>query len=180
MMIEPIRCILWYTDLTGTSNNFAGGVFLKTSLNISLVSIGKLRGRHLQALNDDYSRRISKYAHFSQLEVSHQKLGKQKGNIALAIEKSFTSARTRVALDVRGKDTSSKDISRILKESAACGGGISFIIGGPDGIPAEFDTLVTRRISLSRCTFPHELFRILFLEQLYRGLTIMCGVPYHR
>lgn len=153
---------------------------MKTSLNISLVSIGKLRGKALQSLNDDYKKRISKYAGFTDLEVSHQKLSKSKGNIAASIEKAFKSANIRVALDVRGKDTSSEDIAKLLKTAAYSGSSIAFMIGGPDGIPEEYDTLATKRISLSRCTFPHELFRILFLEQLYRGLTIMVGVPYHR
>jgi len=153
---------------------------MKTSLNISLVSIGKLRGKPLKELSDDYSKRISKYASFNQMEVAHQKLGKQNKKTALAVEKAFSSASIRVALDVKGKVTSSTDIGKILGNAARSGGSISFIIGGPDGIPPEFDKLATKRISLSLCTFPHELFRIIFLEQLYRGLTIFCGVPYHR
>ena len=153
---------------------------MKLSLNISLVSIGKLRGKPLKELADDYCRRISKYAKFSSFEVSHQKLGKQKGNIANAVEKNFCGARTRIALDVRGKSTSSKDIGEILRRASLDGGGISFIIGGPEGIPAEFDKMANKRISISPCTFPHELFRVIFLEQLYRGLTILCGVPYHK
>ena len=153
---------------------------MKISLNISLVSIGKLRGKPLKELANDYEKRIQKYASFKQLEVSHQKLGKHKGNIANSVEKTFCGARTRVALDVRGKATSSEDLAKLLKNAALEGGGISFIIGGPEGIPPEFDNKANKRISLSGCTFPHELFRVIFLEQLYRGLTIFCGVPYHK
>jgi 23S rRNA (pseudouridine1915-N3)-methyltransferase len=153
---------------------------MKMSLNVSLVSIGKLRGKPLKELADDYIKRISKYTSFKDLEISHQKLGKQKGNLANSVENIFCSARTRVALDVRGKDTSSEDIARLLQGASIDGGGISFIIGGPEGIPPEFDSMANKRISLSRCTFPHELFRVIFLEQLYRGLTIFSGVPYHK
>ena len=96
------------------------------------------------------------------------------------MRRCFAAPGTRVLLDVKGRQCSSEDLAGLIGRSAERGGGIGFLIGGPNGVPSELEDLSTDVIALSRCTFPHKLFRVILLEQLYRAFTIIKGEPYHR
>lgn len=145
---------------------------------MTLVCVGKLRDASLRDLADDYQKRIGRKARLEVVEVAHEKVGRS-GPALDAVVRAFGSARHRVALEVGGRSVDSPGLAARLRTWVDGGGGISFAIGGPDGIPAPVAQKATERISLSPCTFPHELFRVILLEQIYRAFTIMDGEPYH-
>lgn len=85
-----------------------------------------------------------------------------------------------VVLDERGVQRSTQELAAWLKERQREGRDLAFLIGGPDGHAAEVLQRAQESWSLSRLTLPHALARVLFIEQLYRAVTILDGHPYHR
>ena len=89
--------------------------------------------------------------------------------------------RTRIfALDSRGKQYSTEELSLLLKSWLSEGSDISLLVGGPDGLSERCRGMAESSISLSRLTFPHPLVRVILAEQLYRAWSILKGHPYHR
>ena len=153
---------------------------MRRTLSVSLVCIGKLRDGAMKELAQMYESRVDRYARFNVLEVPHSKVTSRKGSSYTQVAKNFEGANLRVALDVRGKTITSPGFAKVIQKAEDSGQSLSFLIGGPEGIPEELSKVATMRLSLSPCTFPHELFRVIFLEQLYRAFTIMRGEPYHK
>lgn len=153
---------------------------MRRTMNLSLVCIGKLRDRALKELADMYVSRVDRYARFNVLEVPHAKVTNRKSSTMASVKRAFEGARQRIALDVRGKTVTSPGFAKVLEKAENSSARLSFLIGGPEGIPEELLSMATMRLSLSPCTFPHELFRVIFLEQLYRAFTILRKEPYHK
>jgi 23S rRNA (pseudouridine1915-N3)-methyltransferase len=86
----------------------------------------------------------------------------------------------RVALDIRGKSYSSPEFARLLGDHMNYGRDMAFLIGGPFGLEPALRRESDLQLSLSPLTFPHDLVRVLLLEQLYRAFTILRGEPYHK
>lgn len=103
-----------------------------------------------------------------------------KGADAARLDSLLRSGERVVALDEGGRCLDSLGFARCLEEWFGAGRDIAFVIGGPDGLAAEFLTRADFRWSLSPLTFPHEMVRMLLVEQLYRASTILSGHPYHR
>lgn len=153
---------------------------MRPTMAVSLLCIGKLKDQALKELAGMYTKRLERYAKFQCQEIPHGRVGRRHQVELSRVERQFSAARVRVALDVTGRPTSSTSFAHLLRKTEDGGGGVSFLIGGPEGIPRNLLTSATHRMSLSQCTFPHELFRVLFLEQLYRAFTIVRGEPYHK
>ena len=83
-------------------------------------------------------------------------------------------------LDIKGKMLSSEDLSKKLEKISLTASEISFIIGASNGIHDEIKTIANERISFSPLTFPHQLMRVIFLEQVYRAFTITNNISYHK
>lgn len=152
---------------------------------ITLAAVGKLRRREWRETQDDYLNRLERFTNVQLLEVKDS-VGKgfpdsvavqREGEQLLAA--SQDSSR-RFLLTADGKEMTSERFASFIRKQLEVYGNISFLIGGPLGFSEEVVEAVDGRISLSRLTFPHELARILFLEQLYRAFTIINRVPYHK
>jgi 23S rRNA (pseudouridine1915-N3)-methyltransferase len=87
---------------------------------------------------------------------------------------------TRVALDEYGKAVTTEAFLNVIQTQQDQGGGVVFIIGGPDGLDAEFKRLCRLRLQLSAMTLPHALVKVLLIEQIYRAYSLATGHPYHR
>lgn len=135
-----------------------------------VVAVGRLREAALRATADEYVRRLRRYTHVEEREV------KDEARLVGAIPE-----RARlIALSRTGEPWSSTDLAQWTAQWDQEGREVVLVIGGADGLPASLLTSAERVWSLSSLTFPHELARVIVLEQLYRAFTIRRGEPYHR
>jgi 23S rRNA (pseudouridine1915-N3)-methyltransferase len=151
---------------------------------IALVSMGDLKFKELKELEKKYLKKISHFMKFETINlkdvaVRDEEVKKRKeGQMMLDLldKKDFV-----IALDEKGKKMDSMAFSRFLSEKLSYHPGrIVFLIGGHAGLASSLDDRVDVKLSLSDMTFAHDIFRILFLEQIYRAFTIMKGITYHR
>ncbi len=152
---------------------------------INLVAVGKLRRREWRETQRDYQKRLNRFTHVRLVEVKDS-VGKGfPDTVAMQregeqlLQASQKSAR-RFLLTSDGTEMTSETFASFVGKQLEVYGDIAFLIGGPLGFSDEVIAAVDGRVSLSRLTFPHELARILFWEQLYRAFTILNRVPYHK
>lgn len=155
-------------------------------MNIRLIAIGKTDDRHLQALVDDYAKRLSFYVKFELEAIPDVKNAKnlsqaqQKEKEGELILSKTQSSDYLVVLDEKGKSFTSVAFSAELQKRMNAGiKTLVFVIGGPYGFSDAVYARANGRISLSEMTFSHQMVRLFFVEQLYRGFTILRGEPYH-
>ena len=155
-------------------------------MNIKLIAIGKTDNKNLQSLIDEYQKRLSFYIKFDidiitdiknikNLSESQQK--DKEGEMILA---KITPTDQLILLDEKGITYSSIDFSEELQKKMNSGlKTLVFVIGGPYGFSDKVYDKAQGKISLSLMTFSHQMVRLFFIEQLYRGFTILKNEPYH-
>jgi 23S rRNA (pseudouridine1915-N3)-methyltransferase len=155
-------------------------------MKIALVQTGKTTDKNVAAIADLYSSRIRKYIAFEiitipelknsgNLTVQEQKIKEGKKIIGYLSDDDWV-----ILLDEKGREFRTTEFSEYLgKAFLMSKKRLVFVIGGPWGFSDEVQQKADFRISLSKMTFPHQLVRLLFLEQLYRVFTILKGEPYH-
>ena len=155
-------------------------------MNIKLLAIGKTDNKALQSLIDDYTKRLSFYIKFDleivpdiknvkNLSESQQK--EKEGELILS---KLTPTDLLILLDENGTTFSSVGFSDYLQKKMKSGvKTLVFVIGGPYGFSDEIYQKAQGKISLSLMTFSHQMVRLFFIEQLYRGFTILKNEPYH-
>ena len=155
-------------------------------MKITLLQTGKTTDKHIAELVDLYSARIKKYAAFDIITLPELKNTKsmpvqeQKNREATKILQVLTDDDYVILLDENGKELRTIGFSGALEKMFFLPKKrIIFIIGGPWGFSEEVYIRADFKLSLSKMTFPHQLVRLLFLEQLYRIFTIIKGEPYH-
>jgi len=151
---------------------------------LHLVAVGRVADLGLRAACSDYAARVR---HVWSLDVREVRspAGKfpsaermrREGELLLA---ALPPDALAVALTPTGKSETSEGFARRLAEWQANGRSIAFVLGGADGLDTQVIERCELALSLSPLTFPHELARLILLEQLYRGATILRGTPYHR
>lgn len=140
-------------------------------MKFTILAVGKLREQSARAWADEYLSRIRRWVRCDEVEVRDD----------AELERRWPKDELVVALEVNGEELSSSALSERLQRWGAQGkGSITFVIGGAEGIPAHLSRQASHRLSLSRLTLPHRLARVLLLEQLYRGLSILRREPYAR
>ena len=158
----------------------------KIDMKISLLVVGKTVHSYLNQGIDEYTKRISRYCPFSIQYIADAKTTKslsqeqqkqlEGDNIAAALDKSDYV----VLLDEHGKEFTSVDFSTYIeRKMQSVPKRLVFIIGGPYGFSKEIYGRANEKISLSKMTFPHDLIRLVFTEQLYRAFSIIHHEPYH-
>lgn len=155
-------------------------------MKIAIVQVGKTNEKHVSEGIDIYSSRIRKYSDFEIITVPDLKNTRnmpgleQKAKEGNKILQSVGSDDYVVLLDERGKELRTIEFSEWLeKKITGSVKRIVFIIGGAWGFSEEVYSRADFRLSLSKMTFPHQLVRLLFTEQLYRAFTIIKREPYH-
>jgi len=155
-------------------------------MKIKLITIGKTDSKNLQALIEEYTKRLGFYISFS-LEIipdiknsknlSEAQQKKAEGDL---IFKQIEIQDTLILLDENGKTFSSLHFSEYLQKKMNSGlKTLVFVIGGPYGFSEEIYKRANGKVSLSSMTFSHQMVRLFFIEQLYRGFTILRNEPYH-
>jgi 23S rRNA (pseudouridine1915-N3)-methyltransferase len=155
-------------------------------MKIALLQIGKTTEKYIYEGVDIYTARIRKYAGFEIITIPDLKdtrnmsSAEQKKKEGIKICRAAGKDDFVILLDERGKEFNTFEFAGWLdKRSLITGKRILFVIGGPWGFSDEVYDRADLQISLSRMTFPHQLVRLLFTEQLYRAFTIIKGEPYH-
>ncbi len=155
-------------------------------MNIKLVAIGKTDSKDLQNLIADYTKRLGFYVKFK-LEVipdlkkaknlSEAQQKEKEGELILA---NIVKSDMLILLDENGKQYDSVAFSQVLQKHMNSGlKQLIFVIGGPYGFSPKIYERANGKISLSKMTFSHQIIRLFFIEQLYRGYTILRNEPYH-
>jgi 23S rRNA (pseudouridine1915-N3)-methyltransferase len=155
-------------------------------MKVKLVAIGKTEEPWLIKGMKEYGNRITRYLSLEIIEIPGLKnashLGKLewKAKEASKILPVFTSSDIIILLDEKGKEMTSVEFSSFLNRKFGSGSkNLVFVIGGPYGFDESVRKKAHFRLSLSQMTFPHQMVRLFFLEQLYRALTILRNEAYH-
>ena len=143
---------------------------------IKIICVGKLKEQYLKDGINDYFNRINKYHKLEIVEVMDSNIDKEKELIL----KNINSKDYIITLDIEGNDLSSISLADKLDKTFITNSNITFIIGGSDGIHEDFKKLSNYSLSFSKLTFPHGLFRLILLEQIYRSFKILNHESYHK
>lgn len=159
-------------------------------MNINIIAVGKLKEKYLKEAVSEYSKRLSKYCRLDIIEVSDEKAPENmsqveeaavKGKEGQAILRHVKSDTYVIALAIDGKMLSSEAFADFINDLGIKGrSNIAFIIGGSLGLSDEVLKRADFKLSFSPMTFPHQLMRVILLEQIYRGYRINMGEPYHK
>ena len=150
---------------------------------IKIICVGKLKEKYLTDAVLEYSKRLSKYTNIQIIEVSDSNIDNEK--IALDKEreqiiKYINPKDYIITLEIDGKQLTSLEFASKIDEIFLHNSNITFIIGGSYGISKEIKALSKFKLSFSKMTFPHQLFRVILLEQVYRSFKILNNEKYHK
>lgn len=144
---------------------------------IKIICMGKIKEQYLNDLIDDYKTRISKYHKLEIIELKDtNNLEEEKDNIL----KHIGNQDYVISLDIDGKEFDSVALSEVIDKAFLTNGTITFIIGSSFGLHEDIKNKSNLRLSFSRLTFPHGLFRGILLEQIYRSFKILNNESYHK
>ena len=158
-------------------------------LNVNIICVGKLKESYLRAAIEEYSKRMRTLCKLSIIELAEERTADNPS--AAEIQKTVSAESERilqklgksdyvVAMCVEGKNLSSEELSAKLGEIAQISGSVDLIIGGSWGLSDALKARADFKLSMGRMTFPHQLFRVMLLEQIYRAFQISKGTKYHK
>jgi len=155
-------------------------------MKINLIVISKTDQKYMQEGVQEYVKRLSRYIQFELTEIPDLKNAKnlstdeQKKKEGELIVSKIEKGSEIILLDDKGKDYTSMQFSKLLQDKMNSGiKTLTFVVGGPYGFSEDVYAVAQSKFSLSKMTFSHQMVRLIFLEQLYRGFTILKNEPYH-
>lgn len=148
---------------------------------IKIICLGSIKEKYIKEAIEDYKKRLSKYTKLEIVELKDESddsnpLKNEKDKIL----KHLNPKDNIVILDINGKQYTSEDFARFINKEIALYSNITFIIGSSNGLDEEIKKLTNKKISFSKFTFPHQLFRVILLEQIYRSFKIINNESYHK
>ena len=159
-------------------------------MKITLITVGKIKEKYFTDAIAEYMKRLSRYCKPEIIQVADEKTPE---NAALAVEKQVKDTEGErilrhvaedafvMALEIRGEMLSSEELADFIERKQVSGTShIQFVIGGSLGLSEAVLRRADYRLSFSRMTFPHQLMRVVLLEQIYRSFRIIAGEPYHK
>ena len=159
-------------------------------MKIKVVTVGKLKEKYLKDGIAEYSKRISRFAKLEMIELADEKTPDRASELEnqkiLEIEGQRILSKVGdrdfvIALAIEGKTFSSEEFSKQLEEASIKGfSTLTFIIGGSLGLAQDVKKRSNLSVSFGRLTLPHQLMRLVLVEQIYRAFTIQQGSPYHK
>jgi 23S rRNA (pseudouridine1915-N3)-methyltransferase len=159
-------------------------------VNISIVTVGKLKEKYLKQGIEEYLKRLTSYAKVEIIEVADEKAPEELSELEMEQVKQKEGERILakisqdthvIALAINGKMQSSEELADSLDKLATYGKSkLAFIIGGSLGLSDEVLKRSNDQLSFSKMTFPHQLMRLILVEQIYRAFRINRGEPYHK
>lgn len=159
-------------------------------VNISIITVGKLKEKYLKLGIEEYVKRLSAYAKIDLVEVADEKAPEELSELEMKQVKQKEGERILakinpdtyvIALAIQGKLQSSEELADTLDKLATYGKSkIAFVIGGSLGLSEEVLKRSNEQLSFSRMTFPHQLMKLILVEQIYRAFRINRNEPYHK
>ncbi len=158
-------------------------------MNVNIICLGKMKEQYLRDMSAEYVKRLGAFCKINITELTPERLpdSPSEAEIASALEKEAKQILSRispsdkvVALCIEGKMLSSEQLSAKMDSFALSGGNVSFIIGSSCGLSETVKSRAELRLSMSPMTFPHQLARVMLLEQIYRAFSISAGTKYHK
>lgn len=159
-------------------------------MKIKVVTVGKLKEKYLKDGIAEYSKRISRFAKLEMIELADEKTpdraSESENQKILEIEGQRILSKVGdrdfiIVLAIEGKTFSSEEFSKHLEEASIKGfSTLTFIIGGSLGLSSSVKNRANLSVSFGRLTLPHQLMRLVLVEQIYRAFTIQHGSPYHK
>ena len=150
-------------------------------MNISLLTVGSLKERYWREAVAEYEKRLSAHCKFRLIEIKDEKTPKAVSRIPDSYLEKIDARALVVTLEIQGKKFDSEGFAaEMAKLEERSRGELCFVIGGSLGLSKEVSARAALHLSFSDFTFPHQLMRVLFLEQLYRSYRIRTGAPYHK
>ena len=150
---------------------------------INLYCVGNLKDKQYVEMCNEYIKRISRFAKINIIELKEYN---NLNDINVIIENETKEIISKVDLqkavlfDVKSELLSSEEFAVFFEKHFQAHSELNFIIGGSYGVSSSLKSLVSKKISVSKMTFPHRLFRVMALEQIYRALTILNNISYHK
>ena len=159
-------------------------------MKLRVICVGRLKEKFYTDAVNEFKKRLSRFAEVEIVELADEKAPEKLSDAELEqiklaegrrILAKLADGETVVALDIRGVQLSSTELAEKLKNLMLEGKSrIAFIIGGSNGLSAEVLSRADFKLSFSKMTFSHQIFRIMLMEQLYRAFKIINNEPYHK
>ena len=159
-------------------------------MKVTIISVGKVKDKYLQLGIDEFKKRLSRFCNLEIIEVKDEPLSdkaserdldivrQKEGNLILS---KLSGSAYVVVMDVDGKQLSSEQLADKIREVTTYGQShIVFIIGGSVGLSDQIKKSADLKLSFSKMTFPHQLFKLMLLEQIYRAFKINVNESYHK
>tara|TARA_R110002050_G_scaffold109799_1_gene221312 strand:+ start:31478 stop:31951 length:474 start_codon:yes stop_codon:yes gene_type:complete len=155
-------------------------------MRITVIVVGKTQSKELLSLMDEYKKRLKRYIQVDWKEIpDYKNRGKVTSDELKKIEGQailgkITSGDELYLFDELGKEFTSVEFSKFFRKKMVAGvRNLVFVVGGAYGFSSEVYARATGKIAISKLTFPHQLIRVIVLEQIYRSYSIIKGEPYH-
>lgn len=150
---------------------------------IKVICVGKIKEKFYRDAVEEYLKRLSKYTKLQMIEVDDISGSNEK--ITMAKEKNLILKHINqkdylITLEIEGHKFSSVELSEKINQILSINSNITFVIGGSNGLDEEIKKLSNLKLSFSDLTFPHQLFRVMLLEQIYRSFKIINNETYHK
>ena len=150
---------------------------------IKIICIGSIKEKYLKEAIEEYSKRLSKYTKLEIIELKDYSINEIYKCLKLEEEEILKHIKEKdyvITLEIEGEELSSIDFSNKIDNILQTNSNIDFIIGGSYGLSDNIKRLSNYKLSFSKMTFPHQLFRIILLEQIYRSFKILNNETYHK
>lgn len=158
-------------------------------LEIKIIAVGSIKERYFTSAIEEYLKRMKVYANVEIIELGEERLSQnpKAGEIKQVLEKEADKIREKIegaysiCLAIEGKERSSEEFARKIEDLMLDGNSsLAFIIGSSYGLADSLKREAKERMSFSKSTFPHQLMRVILLEQIYRAFKIIKNEPYHK
>lgn len=158
-------------------------------MNINIISVGKIKEKYFTAAIEEYSKRLSRFVKLNIIEVPDEKIPDNASEKEIDIIKEKEGGKILaklpdnsfvITLCIEGKEMTSEELAEKIADISMMSSNITFIIGGSLGLSNTVKSRSTLRLSFGRMTLPHQLMRVVLLEQIYRGFKINNNESYHK
>lgn len=158
-------------------------------MNVTVIAVGKLKESYLRDGCNEYIKRLGAFSKVNVIEVNEERIGENPSLAEIEtviakegerIIKKIPKGATVVSLCIEGKEYSSPDFSLLIEDVSQKSSHICFVIGGSYGLSNQVKELSKYRLSFGKMTLPHQLARMVLLEQIYRGFSISNNSKYHK
>ncbi|MBQ7965302.1 MAG: 23S rRNA (pseudouridine(1915)-N(3))-methyltransferase RlmH [Ruminococcus sp.] len=158
-------------------------------MNVNIICVGSIKEKFFTDALNEYKKRLQRYCKFNIVELAEEKITDQETQAQ--IDKTLSKEGERIlakigksdyviAMCIEGKQLSSEELSQKLSEISMLSGTVDFIVGGSWGLSKDVKSRADFKLSVSKMTFPHQLFRVMLSEQIYRAFTITANAKYHK